>query len=411
MFETLQQAMLFQQDGQLRKAEMGYRNILKIQPDHTCANHHLGLLAMQVGKPALGLPYVQNAWKTNPTEEICCQTLTECLLQLDHSKDALQLIQNAMQLSGFSSIRSQRLLLLASNIVESVRPALSADQELSALLKAGHYSALEQRLTLLLELYPNWGEGWNLLCTTLQLLGRDSESVLQRALQLLPEDAGSNRQKVFCIGANKTGTKSIDQVFKSLGLIVRDQGHAEILIHDWARNDYRRIIRYCQSADAFQDVPFSLDGTFQAMDIAFPGSKFILTVRPNADEWFDSLVNFLGSIVRQGRIPTAAELRRIDYRYPGYFWDVLTLCNSANEVNILDRELRTHWYEAHNNNIIAYFKDRPDDLLVLDVATLEAMERLLTFLGYPSRAQKIPHLNSSKDYAEKHVPALFYTLL
>ena len=174
------------------------------------------------------------------------------------------------------------------------------------------------------------------------------------------------------------------------------QDTAELLIHDWAKQDYRRIIKYCRSADAFQDLPFSYPGTYEAVDKAFPGSRFILTVRRSADEWFDSLVRFHTSIVGKGRIPTADDLRQFQYRYPGFLWDVARLRYGADEPTLYSRELYTRCYEEHNRQVREYFKARPDDVLELNVADDDAMERLLPFLGYPYSGEKMPHKNPSQ---------------
>lgn len=206
-----------------------------------------------------------------------------------------------------------------------------------------------------------------------------------------------NRRKVFCIGANKTGTTSVKVVFETLGLRVGNQALAELLIHDWAKQDYRKIVRYCRWAEAFQDVPFSYPGTFRVMDAAFPGSRFILTVRNNADEWYESLVRFHCKIIGKGRVPTADDLRQFRYRYPGYLWDTARLRYGADETTLYNRELYIRCYEEYNCKIQEYFKDRPADLLVLNVAEPNAMEQLVTFLGYPYTGQKMPHLNSSKE--------------
>lgn len=206
----------------------------------------------------------------------------------------------------------------------------------------------------------------------------------------------SKKRKVFCIGANKTGTTSVEAVFKSLDLKVGNQGTAELLIHDWAKRDYGRIIKYCRSADAFQDLPFSYPGTYEAVDKAFPGSRFLLTVRKTADEWFESLVRFHTAIVGKGRIPTADDLRQFPYRYPGFLWDVARLRYGADEATLYDRALYTSCYEEHNREVREYFHARPEDLLELNVADDDAMERLVTFLGFPYAGQKMPHKNSSQ---------------
>lgn len=186
-------------------------------------------------------------------------------------------------------------------------------------------------------------------------------------------------------------------VFAALGMKVGKQSTAELFIHDWAKQDYRKIIRYCRWADAFQDLPFSYPGTYEVMDKAFPGSKFILTVRKNADEWYESLVRFHTRIVRKGRIPTADDLRQFKYRYPGFLWDVARWRYGVDESTLYDRDLYTRCYEEHNRKIREYFKDRPDDFLELNIADTDAMARLMNHLGYPYTGQTMPHKNSSKD--------------
>ena len=49
----------------------------------------------------------------------------------------------------------------------------------------------------------------------------------------------------------------------------------------------------------------------------------------------------------------------------------------------------------HNQSIIDYFKDRPKDLLILNVADANAMERLCQFIDIPYQGQKMPHLNKT----------------
>lgn len=206
----------------------------------------------------------------------------------------------------------------------------------------------------------------------------------------------AQRPKIFCVGANKTGTTSIAEVFRSLGLKVGNQAKAERLLRQWAVRDFRQLLAYCRTAEAFQDIPFSYPDTYRVLDQAFPGSKFILTVRNNADEWYESLVRFHTRLLGKNRRPTADDLRQFDYLWPGFLWEAQTLRYRADEHTLYDKALYTGCYEAHNQEIIDYFKDRPHDLLVLNLADADAMERLLTFLGYPYRGEKMPHANASK---------------
>jgi hypothetical protein len=63
--------------------------------------------------------------------------------------------------------------------------------------------------------------------------------------------------KIFCIGANKTGTTSLKQAFINLGFTVGDQRTAELMLRSYIQGDYSGLIDYCQTAQVFQDIPFS----------------------------------------------------------------------------------------------------------------------------------------------------------
>jgi tetratricopeptide (TPR) repeat protein len=202
-------------------------------------------------------------------------------------------------------------------------------------------------------------------------------------------------RKVFCVGRNKTGTTSIGAALQSFGLSMGLQARGEMLRADWARRDFTRIIALCRTADAFQDIPFSRPFTFQAVDASFPGSKFILTVRDSAEQWFESLVRFHTRIVDKGRIPTADDLREFEYRYKGYLWESFVFNYGGDESRLYDRDTYIASYLDHNRSVIEHFRDRPGDLLVLNVGHADAMQKLCAFLEVPYRGQAMPHLNRS----------------
>jgi hypothetical protein len=206
--------------------------------------------------------------------------------------------------------------------------------------------------------------------------------------------ASPQKSKVFCIGQNKTGTTSLAAALSQLGYTMGDQPAAELLLEDWGRRDFRRIVAYCASADAFQDIPFSLDYTYQAVDAAYPGSKFILTVRSSGDQWYSSLIRFHTAIVGRNRLPTAEDLKAFSYRRPGWLWDAMRLVY-GDDGSLYDRDTYIRRYEEHNRRVVDYFRNRAGDLLVLNVADPEAMRRLCDFLGKKYDNIPMPHLNRS----------------
>ena len=204
------------------------------------------------------------------------------------------------------------------------------------------------------------------------------------------------KEKVFCIGQNKTGTTTVEAVLMSLGYKMGNQSKGEMLFKDWAIRDFKNIIKLCKTADAFQDVPFSNDFTYSALDYEFPRSKFILTVRNNKDEWYESLTRFHTKIVGTDRLPTADDLKEFDYRYKGFLWDSQQVKYGIDETTVYDYKIYTDQYEMHNNRVKEYFKYRPKDLLILNLSEENTMEKLYTFLGVKYNGEELPHLNKSK---------------
>jgi hypothetical protein len=204
------------------------------------------------------------------------------------------------------------------------------------------------------------------------------------------------KTKIFCIGSNKTGTTSLAAALEALGYRLGDQHRGERLVDAWARRDWQPIIDYCRSAEAFQDVPFSLDFTYVALDHAFPGAKFILTVRNSPDEWFDSLTRFHTQLIGKNRLPTADDLKAFPYNGEGWMWHAHALIFGVDEDSLYDRPTYIRHYQRRRRAVEEYFGHRPGDLLVLNVADPDAMEKLAQFLGRDARGCSMPHLNKSR---------------
>jgi len=201
--------------------------------------------------------------------------------------------------------------------------------------------------------------------------------------------------KVFCVGLNKTGTTSLEHLLMAVGYRLGDQPSGELLLEAWARRDFAPIVELARTADAFQDIPFSLPFTYQAMDAAFPGSRFILSVRDSAEQWYESLVRFHTAVVGRGRVPTGADLRGFAYRYPGFLWRYHELVHGSTDATVYARDAYIRHYERHNRSVIDYFESRPGDLLVLNVKAADAAEKVCAFLALEYTGIRMPVLNQS----------------
>jgi hypothetical protein len=215
-------------------------------------------------------------------------------------------------------------------------------------------------------------------------------------LQLLAKARPTNRSgpKIFCVGRNKTGTTSLMKAFQDLGYVVGDQRTAENLYDQhYFKREFAPIIAYCQSAQVFQDVPFSCPHLFVALDQAFPGSKFILTVRDEADQWYSSLTRFHAKLWgTDGAPPTASELRAASYIRTGWASNLMKLYGTT-DAEPYHRETLIAHYERHNAAVREYFRYRPQDLLEINVSAPDSYRAFIDFLGVRSPFDSFPWEN------------------
>ena len=176
--------------------------------------------------------------------------------------------------------------------------------------------------------------------------------------------------KIFGIGLQRTGTTSLHQAAIQLGL--RSAPMSTALLHnlrDPLINQY----------DLFSDNPIPL--LYPELDRLYPDSQFILTTRP-VEAWLNS-VEWLFTVDKP-TLPLALQQLgdEIHHRLYGQ--------------TTFDREhFRAVWVRYHSK-VDAYFADRPDDLLRLDVTNGDGWAQLCPFLGLPIPRTPFPHRNRSR---------------
>lgn len=216
----------------------------------------------------------------------------------------------------------------------------------------------------------------------------------------IPPKSATNtlKSKVFCIGSGKTGTTSLGKALEGFGYELGNQAVGEMLTEDWYNKRYDRIIKFCHTADAFQDVPFGLQNLYKELDKAFPSSKFILTVRNNEHQWFNSLVKFHTKLFSSvnNRPPTEEDLSNALYVYKGWALDTKKLIYNYPEVQLYDGKQYKKKYLQHIKDVKGYFAKRPADLLVLNVEEKKSYHKLASFLGLHVDAKStFPWLNKT----------------
>ena len=166
--------------------------------------------------------------------------------------------------------------------------------------------------------------------------------------------------KIFGIGLSKTGTTSLAGALSMLGYKTRDYiGVTRYVPHDLSTISKEELDAY----DAFTDTP--IPSFYRELDAAFPGSKFILTVR-DTEGWLKSCKKQF--TVRHAEIQNDAT-RRLTHDLYG--------------CTVFDEEKFATGYAKFVEGVKDYFKNRPQDLLVLDLCGGEGWQELCGFLGKP----------------------------
>ena len=185
--------------------------------------------------------------------------------------------------------------------------------------------------------------------------------------------------KLFGIGFHKTGTTTLGKALEELGYLVC--GPSREFEVDLQKGDLSGIYRKALEFDAFQDNPWPV--YYKELDEKFPHSKFILTLR-DEEKWIDSVVRHFGD---QDTI-----MREIIYGV-GHPLN--------NEGVYVER------YREHNKAVIKYFKNRPDDLLVVSWEKGDAWEELCRFLNKDIPQKQFPHENRAARSSEGNSRSFF----
>ncbi len=165
------------------------------------------------------------------------------------------------------------------------------------------------------------------------------------------------RPRVFCIGLNRTGTRSLHLALEHLGYRSLHWGGPGVRQQvERAAAEGRPLVDDFPDVDAFSDIVF-LSTHHDVLDDQYPGSRFILTTR-SLESWIDSRTRH----VERNRSEAAAG------RYSGTF------------LEIEPGRWTEEWHE-HHARVERYFAGR-DDLLVLRITEGDGWAELCPFLGH-----------------------------
>jgi glycosyltransferase involved in cell wall biosynthesis len=184
--------------------------------------------------------------------------------------------------------------------------------------------------------------------------------------------SGPDRPRVFCIGLNKTGTSSFHAAMEVLGLSSVHWGGPGVNAAVRAALDEGRplLSDLDPTFDAFSDVGL-LSTHFDLLDEQYPGSRFVLTVRP-VEEWIDSRRRHVERNIA----------RRAASEYHGTFLEV-------------DEDLWREQWERQVGRARRYFEGRRD-FLEVDLTAEGAWGPLCDLLDMPEPSEPFPWANRDR---------------
>jgi hypothetical protein len=134
--------------------------------------------------------------------------------------------------------------------------------------------------------------------------------------------------------------------------------------------------------DGITDTP--IVPIYPQLDAEYPGSKFILTVR-DIDAWISSCARHWGSSPVVAPPNTQTPMWQ---QYAAYVNSTVFGC-----VGFHADRFR-YVYKEHLKGVRDYFRDRPEDLLEVDLTNEPSWHSLCSFLGKEVPAEPFPHVNA-----------------
>lgn len=187
-------------------------------------------------------------------------------------------------------------------------------------------------------------------------------------------------RKVFGIGLNKTGTTSLGEALNRLGIKTIHYPFKKPIYDELRGGNFELSI--LRSYQGIVDTPVA--PYYAHLDRTYPGSKFILTVR-EPESWLRSIAAHW-PVMRQW-----CEREPQFGRFTDFISAVVYGCIEY------DRDRFLYAYQTHERNVREYFRNRPDDFLIMDVCSGDGWDQLCPFLGLDVPEFSFPHSNRGKD--------------
>ena len=214
------------------------------------------------------------------------------------------------------------------------------------------------------------------------------------------------RDKIICVGLNKTGTSSLTDGLKKLGYLTWADSNPRYSLEfsniPFSNKSLGNAIDLIEHTDVdfFQDIPFSCPGISERIITNFPQARYILTTRSNSQLWVKSVKNFWSTFFDGEKIIPAKvkhETFILDRGYVREYSYLLTMFETW-EIDKYEGNLNeklTQVYENHNLSVKKTLNTNGCDWIEIDVSKTGEFKRLTDWLEIENSENDFPWINKT----------------
>jgi tetratricopeptide (TPR) repeat protein len=371
--------------GQGQEAERLYAallTILKDQPKHPDANHHMGLLAVGVGKIKEALPFLKTALETNPNVGQYWLSYIDALVKLDRVSDA-KVVFNQAKGKGASGDAFDQLERWLSD--PSAHPQDPPPEELQSIINLYTQGQMQQALSesnRMLERFPNSAALHNIAGgsnTALMQIDAAIESY-KRALQIKPNYADAYNNMGIALqnkGDSETAIDSFKQAlqikpnyaeaYNNMGTALQDKGDSKAAI-----DSYEQALKINPDyAEAYNNMSIALRGEGD-LEAAITYCKQAIKIKSDYADAYNHMGNILSD---KGDLEVAInsfkQATKINPNYAGAYSNMGNALKDKGELEAaIDSfkqalKINPNYAEAYNNMGVA-LKDKGDSAGAID---------------------------------------------
>ncbi len=195
-------------------------------------------------------------------------------------------------------------------------------------------------------------------------------------------DKADQETKVFGIGLSRTGTKSLTKALNTLGYNILHYPTDEVTLKELTTGHFQ--LSRLEDVDGITDI--TVAPYYAQLDKIYPNCRFILTVR-DKEGWLRSLRQHWADRPAWNdpkENATHMEMRRF-------------LRAAVFGTYQFSEDRMSHVYDQHFQNVLAYFRDKPHKLLILNILAGDSWSKLNAFLGKPEMDEPFPMVRTDEE--------------